>query len=182
MTIACLGWGSLIWNPGDLPMRGVWREAGPAMPIEFVPKSDNGRITLVISAKAAPVTVLWAELAVSSLDEAREVLARREGISSKNAVRLVATSRSSSLQQVAAWAKEKDLTGVVWTALGPRFPGVTDQPSNEQIIAYLQGLASPTKELAEEYIRKAPRQIHTANRERIEQSLGWTPLELATAS
>lgn len=182
MTIACLGWGSLIWNPGDLPVRGVWREDGPAMPIEFVRKSDNGRITLVISAKAAPVTVLWAELAVSSLDEAREVLARREGISSKNAARLVATSRSSSLQQVDAWAKEKNLMGVVWTALGPRFPGTTDEPSSEQVVAYLQGLASPAKELAEEYIRKAPRQIRTAYRERIEQSLGWTPLELATPS
>ncbi|HEY7230956.1 MAG TPA: hypothetical protein VH558_11350 [Pseudolabrys sp.] len=45
-----------------------------------------------------------------------------------------------------------------------------------------KGLASPVKELAEEYIRKAPRQIRTAYRERIEHSLEWTPLEPAAAN
>jgi hypothetical protein len=181
MTIACLGWGSLIWNPGDLPLRGGWREDGPAMPIEFVRQSNNGRITLCISQKAALVTVLWAELAISSLDEARDVLALREGISAKNASRLIGTSQSSPPQQVAAWAKAKNLTGVVWTALGPKFPGTAGDPSCEQVIAYLRGLASPTRELAQEYIRKTPLQIRTAYRERIEQALGWTPLEPAMA-
>jgi hypothetical protein len=149
------------------------------MPIELVRESDNGRITLVISEQAAPVTVLWAELAVSSLDEARDVLARREGISAKNAPRLIGTLQSSPLPQVVAWAKAKHLKGVVWTALGPRFPGAMGAPSCEQVISYLQGLDSRKRELAEEYIRKAPRQIRTAYRGRIERSLGWTPLEPA---
>lgn len=42
MTIACLGW-------SDLPLRGGWCDDGPAMRIEFVRNSDNGRITLVTS-------------------------------------------------------------------------------------------------------------------------------------
>ena len=72
--------------------------------------------------------------------------------------------------------------GVVWTALGARFPGVAGEPSSEQVVAYLKGLASPEKELAEEYIRKAPRQIRTAYRERIEAALGWMPPEPARSS
>jgi hypothetical protein len=140
------------------------------------------RITLDVSEKAAPETVLWAELAVSSLEEARDVLARREGISAKNAARLIGNSHSSPLHQIMAWTKEKSLTGVVWTALGPRFPGITGEPTSEQVIAYLKGLAPPVKELAEEYIRKAPRQIRTAYRERIEHPLKWTPLEPAAAN
>ncbi|HOW68396.1 MAG TPA: hypothetical protein P5055_13320 [Candidatus Paceibacterota bacterium] len=48
MSIAILGWGSLIWNPRDLPITGDWQGDGPVLPIEFTRISDNGRLTLVI--------------------------------------------------------------------------------------------------------------------------------------
>lgn len=49
MKIACLGWGSLIWNPGDLKIKTEdWFSGGPILPIEFVRISTDKRVTLVI--------------------------------------------------------------------------------------------------------------------------------------
>jgi hypothetical protein len=45
MRIACVGWGSLVWDPRDLPVKGAWRPDGPRLPIEFARQSDNGRLT-----------------------------------------------------------------------------------------------------------------------------------------
>lgn len=35
--IAFLGWGSLCWNPGSLPIAGEWRSGGPTLPLEYLP-------------------------------------------------------------------------------------------------------------------------------------------------
>ena len=45
--IVCLGWGSLIWRPGDLPVVD-WRDDGPAVSVEFVRESQDRRLTLVL--------------------------------------------------------------------------------------------------------------------------------------
>ena len=46
--IACIAWGSLVWDPRELPVTAVWRRDGPALPIEFARCSVDRRITLVI--------------------------------------------------------------------------------------------------------------------------------------
>jgi hypothetical protein len=42
MRIAILGWGSLIWDPRDLPISGPWQCGGSVIPIEFSRISENG--------------------------------------------------------------------------------------------------------------------------------------------
>ena len=79
MSIACLGWGSLIWDPRTLPVSPRWNEDGPSLPVEFARHSSkSGRVTLVLESGAQPVQTLWASLAVAGLPEAREALRSRE--------------------------------------------------------------------------------------------------------
>lgn len=80
VTIACLGWGSLIWEPGDLPISHEWREDGPMLPLEFARKSSDGRMTLVVCEQGTVCPTLWNTLTSSSLEEARDALAKREGL------------------------------------------------------------------------------------------------------
>ena len=76
--IVCLGWGSLIWRPGDLPV-GDWRDDGPEIKVEFVRESTDHRLTLVLDTDADdPVTSLWAPMTVCDLDTAITELADRE--------------------------------------------------------------------------------------------------------
>jgi hypothetical protein len=67
------------------------------------------------------------------------------------------------------------LTGVVWTALGPRWDGRDGRvPSCSEVIAFLSSQGADSA--AEEYVRKAPRQVRTRYREEIERHLGWIPV------
>jgi hypothetical protein len=180
MVIACLGWGSLIWNPGDLPTCSEWRTDGPPLPVEFARQSANGRITLVVAEDTVPVPVLWAALDVDSLDRARHALAQREGMKPANVDSAIGawspsfSSGHSECQIVAPWAAVSGVSGVVWTALRPKFADNPGKPSCDQVVKYLAILEGETRRLAEEYIRRTPAQIRTPYRERIERELGWT--------
>ncbi len=83
MTIACLGWGSLIWDPRELPVLRTWFEDGPLLPIEFARESDDGRITLVLAEDQPLVRSRWALMNVADRAAAREAVRRREGIPSE---------------------------------------------------------------------------------------------------
>jgi hypothetical protein len=173
MTIGILGWGSLIWNPRDLPFSGKWQQDGPVLPIEFSRISDNGRLTLVIDERhGADVPTRYAPSPRPTLDEAVADLQRREGCPPENIGFVeVATRRLSpraaerhptACESIRAWASKKGFDAVVWTALGRRFKDRINVPfSPAAAVRYLQGLPAPQQESALEYIRNAPPEVMT---------------------
>lgn len=178
--IACLGWGSLVWDPRELPIQRQWFSDGPFVPVEFARKSDDGRITLVLEASALLVRSLWAVMDCADLDSARHALRKREGIAESKVCEIgtwtvgdIDPPRISSLQQ---WAASRGVQSVIWTDLPPKFGTQTNPPTDDQVIEYLRGLVGARLHNAERYIRLAPRQIDTRYRRRIEATLHWTPL------
>ena len=182
MKIACLGWGSLVWKPGDLPIVGEWRRDGPALPVEFARQSRDGRMTLVVTDGAKPLTVFWSELKAKSLDEARKMLGAREGVPNSRMASSIGSWHPATLpidaawRSIADWAVAAKLDGAVWTALPPKFDDKPIAPTGDQVLAYLSALDGDARRIAEEYVRRAPAQIATAYRQRIERELGWTPV------
>jgi hypothetical protein len=179
--IVCLGWGSLIWNPDGLPIKGAWREDGPTLPVEFARMSRDLRLTLVLTPGAAAVPVLWAEMTSPTIGDAVAALAYREGVkgkssSERNIGRWPAPLGNSyiGMTEIEAWAEVRRCDGVVWTALSPRFPKDGHVPTDREAVTYLQGLRGKARTVAEEYVRKTPSQVRTANRKAIEKGLGWT--------
>lgn len=182
-SIVCIGWGSLVWDPRDLPC-GPWHDDGPSLPVEFVRESSNRRITLVIDAKAPRVRTLWTILDVQDLNAAGKALGVREykDAGPKWIAKNIGfwtgaddESRGREADTIAAWAKSRELKGAVWTSLPPKFGGVDDEvPSVDDVIAYLDALRSAERDEAEKYVRKAPLQIDTPYRQRIAAALGWT--------
>lgn len=180
MKIACLGWGSLIWDPRDLPVRGKWFEDGPLINVELARQSNDGRITLVLAESGTVVRSLWALMDCDSVEIAREALRSREGVPKSKPDLIGTLSRgekpSSCLSTCSDWLVHQGLDAAVWTALPPKFDNVDQFPSQAQVVGYLEGLRGPARENAERYIRKTPIQVDTNYRREIAARLGWTPI------
>jgi hypothetical protein len=182
MTIACLGWGSLIWDPQALRVRRPWFVDGPLLPIEFARQSNDGRITLVlVPGSVALVRSLWALMSLDLLDEGLESLRVRENIPEKNAANHIGHWTKGKAAEgitghVKSWAEGLGLEAVIWTNLPPKFDQREEIPSSDQILAYLGSLENESRRNAERYIRLAPPQIDTEYRRIIERELGWEPL------
>jgi len=145
MKIACLGWGSLVWNPRGLPVCKPWFMDGPLLPIEFARQSKGDRITLVIVNHAVHIRSLWALMSVTDFEAAKKELADREGIIEKNISKYIgfwSSSEYSNLdftREIGDWAARMDLDAVVWTALPPKFVGQNERmPSAEEVVTFLQ--------------------------------------------
>jgi hypothetical protein len=177
--IACLGWGSLVWDPRELPLQREWFADGPFVQVEFVRQSKDGRITLVLEASALPVRSLWTVMEGTDLTFARDALRKREGLPQNCSEGIGAWSRCDSspelISHLPEWAPSHEVEGVVWTALPPKFNGKERRvPTIEEVLEYLRGLTGNVRDLAERYIRRTPRQIDTRYRRRIEAVLQWT--------
>lgn len=183
MKIACLGWGSLIWDPQNLPVQKSWFCDGPFLPIEYARHSSKRRITLVLTPGKANVQSLWTLMQVNDLDTAIVSLAKREGISEEKIQKDVGycygTTKSDgeSSEVITQWASRVGLDAVVWTALPPRFDKEDGKiPTAEDVISFLRKPSQKYPGKAEEYIRKTPRQIDTEYRRRIEAEFKWKPI------
>lgn len=183
-TIACIGWGSLVWNLGGLPVREDWQFDGPLLPIEFARESEDRRITLVICSSTPRVRTCWVPLEVADMDAARLALGLRE-FSRANAqwiaenigvADLIAgTASGNERETIRQWAAGLGLDGVVWTDLPPKFAKNKGRtPTCDEVITHLSSLEGRERDKAEEYVRKAPKQVDTPYRRQIEARLGWT--------
>jgi hypothetical protein len=186
--IACIGWGSLVWAPRDLPLVDEWRNDGPSLPVEFARESGDApgtrRITLVICPEAPRVTTYWATLDASTINVARDQLGVREykDATAKWIAKNVGfwderTDTSFGLEEkiIATWAMANGLAGAVWTNLPCGFRESREtMPQSEAVVAYLRALGPEDRLGAEEYVRNAPGQIDTPYRRAIEDALGWT--------
>ena len=181
MTIVCLGWGSLIWCQKALPVRGAWCTDGPDLPLEFARQSRDKRITLVICKGVPETRTLWAELDVKTRNDAKVVLAVREGVKHVNINSSIGfwssadNSGGIGATAIGLWATAQNFEGVVWTALKPRIAGVYRTPSQKEVIDHLRSLQDLDRDRAEEYIRFAPQQIQTQYRPAIEKEFSWKP-------
>lgn len=176
MRIACLGWGSLIWKSGVLPVEGEWHKDGPPVPIEFSRISDGGELATAICINVDPVPALWAWLTVDDLATACELLKAREAIPAQRSDgigSLIVTDRPAGA--LAKWAHDRHIDAVIWTALPPCCDKIESRtPSLEAALAYLDSLTGETREHAKDYICRVPAQIDTTYRRAIVESLGWT--------
>lgn len=173
MTIAILGWGSLIWNLGGLPITGEWMAGGPVLPIEFSRRSRDGRLTLVIDPEhGEPVTTLYAQSSRNNLSQVLADLRKRERTHLNNIGYVdIQTGQSQCrvpalLNGLREWTNLKALDAVIWTDLGTNIPNF----SIENAEAYLHGLTGEAASAAREYIIRAPVQTDTPLRRRLSQS------------
>ena len=183
MPIACLAWGSLVWDPRELPVRREWFADGPLLPIEFARISCDDRVTLVLLDKAPVVRSLWALMSVSELQLAKEALADREGMTGNDKTKHIGywsmdhNSDGAAVEEIAEWANRVGIEAVIWTALPPTFGDEYSPGLSDKVIDHLRSLSHEKRQNAERYVRRAPRQIDTEVRRRIERELGWLPMD-----
>ncbi len=185
MRIAILGWGSLIWNRGDLAMIGEWQPDGPMVPVEFARVSQDGRLTLVIAPDVPAVPTYRAVAALSNLNQAIANLKQREQTRSESIGYLrkddekarTGTLPATIIAPLRAWLHAHDQDAVIWTNLPPRFAEATGRvPTVTEALDYLRGLDGDARQRAETYIRRTPAQIRTPIRAAVEAHLKWMPL------
>lgn len=180
MKIACLGWGSLIWKPEELPIAGAWNQDGPQLPIEFCRIGDGGELATALCINAVPVPVMWAELTSRTVSDACQSLRKREAIPDEREDGVgMLTDPQHTPGPLAQWAQARGLDAVIWTALPPRYQRVEGLiPSCNEAIAYLSGLSGKVAEHAYDYIRRVPEQIATPYRQKLEQVIEQAGLPL----
>ena len=160
---------------------GYWRPDGPTLPVEFARISPRDRLTLVLESDAQPIVVLWSKMKVD-LNAAIDSLTVREGCNNSEPIGFIDLERQQSrsrdnsvADRITEWATSKNYDQVIWTDLDVNFTDKALPPfSQDAALGYLRGLQDQTA--AREYIQKAPPQVKTALRTRIEYELGWTPI------
>ena len=176
--IACLGWGSLVWNPNGLPIQREWFKDGPFIHVEFLRQSDSGCLTLVLHESAPAVRSLWAMMNVTDVEQARKKLGVRERCEKTWERNIHAWNRGEAspalIVDLERWAQTHSVDAVIWTGLPPRKNRENGEvPAIEEALMYLKELPEDKRKEAEDYIRYTPPQIDTPYRRKIEAELNW---------
>jgi len=113
-------------------------------------------------------------------DEAAIALRRREGIpdSNKNGIGRWQTGEDAPalIVDLPSWTAAHSVDAVIWTALPAKSPSNPKVPPDErEVVEYLRNLDRRLREDVEGYVRRAPPQIDTKIRRRIEAEMGWHP-------
>ena len=178
---ACLGSGSLVWNPGKLPIQRVWFQDYPFIHVDFLRGSDSGCLTLVLHESAPAVRSLWAVMNTTDVDQARRELGIRERCE-KTLDRNIHVWQQGRIAprlivELEEWARAHSVEAVIWTGLPPKRNGKNGEyPTIDQALEYLGNLSEEKRKEAEQYIRYSPPQIDTPYRRKFEGALQWTPL------
>jgi hypothetical protein len=149
VPIACLAWGSLVWDPQDLPIHREWFGDGPLVRAEFLRESRGRRITLVLHESVPLVRSLWALMTVNSLAEARTKLAIREGIKDARVNQDIAAwslgdPEVPCIAGIGPWAVARGIGHVVWTALPPKLGAEAGRlPTLDEVVQHLGGAICP---------------------------------------
>ena len=120
----------------------------------------------------------WALMDAENMEEAREHLGAREQIPGKRWHDLIGAwpeNRSERILGLEEWARARQLDAVVWTALGSNFEEECNSLEG-QVAGHLQSLRGAHLEEAKRYVRRAPKQIDTEVRRRLEAEFGWSAL------
>lgn len=181
MKIAIIAWGSLVWDPRTLPIKGDWDNSGPELNIEFSRVSKDGRLTLVIDPdNGAEVKTYSAQSKRSDLGDAIADLRDREGtvrkrigfieVANNNSSKIEFNNQIDVFENIQALCKKSNYDAAVWTALPSQFKEQTSMDfSIDNALGYLRSLPKSAKENALEYIQKAPKEVVTPVRSEIEQ-------------
>jgi hypothetical protein len=198
VKIAVCAWGSLIWDPRDLLVRGIFVPLGPDLPIEFSRISGGAghprRLTLAIDPQdGAPCRTHVAESAFEHLPEAVENLRLREGMwsgadvgvfdrQSETVSPLAAARHPKATLDLKSWLEASNYDAVIWTALPPNFAARSKSGADlsvKEAIQFLEALAPTDLAAALTYVRKAPREVRTPLRTAVNDR--WPPPDEGSA-
>lgn len=177
MKIACIAWGSLIWDKKNLDVGNEWYSDGPSLPLEFARQSKNGRVTLVICPGSKMLQTLWTLFNTNDLKTAVNSLRVREETIPKHIRHIFKTDKPINEVEasVCNWLNKKNIDSAIWTGLPPKWNGVDHiKPSLDELIKYLQNLEVSKYDLAKEYVERTPLQIETEYRASILKTMNWS--------
>lgn len=178
MRIVILGWGSLIQEPGELPLKTGWRTGSPSLPVEFsrISTTREGALTLVIDpqnginvpTRYAESNRIYIEDAICDLRCREGTVVRRIGF-----VNLVDGTQRCNVYPEAAnvvqkWASDNNWDAVIWTDLPSNFKEKTQVAfSVGEALKYLKKLTKTGARKAREYFSIVPEDVQTPLRRRI---------------
>ena len=175
--IAIIGWGSLVWAPGDLAIEYPFQPTDLCLNLEFARRSSDGRLTLVLDpAIGVSCQVHATRYEGDNLNKAIRSLRMRERVQAKEwigYVNLKSGARRAeafdfdpaSVLEIEAWGRRHNWDAVIWTALRSNFPSPF---TPDAAIRHLEALWPHELHKALDYVRNTPPQIKTPVRSAVE--------------